>query len=284
MRGNHLSVHPIAGTVGAELHGVDISQDLDADTISEIRSALLDHGVIFFRGQTLDHAQHKRFARRFGDIFIQPNFRGVGADDEILEIRRQPTDTRIVGENWHADTTMMAEPPMGAILYGVEVPPYGGDTQFSSLHHAYEALSDGMKSLLLGLRAVHSDHMVAGPAHRLNEKRSTKIRQSDDWQPTVHLHPVVRTHPETGRRSLFVNRSYVDRFDDRTVEESRPLLDFLLRHMERPEFTCRFRWENGSVSFWDNRAVHHIAVNDAGQHFRHVRRVQIAGDRPFLTA
>ena len=280
MRSNHLTVKPISGTVGAEIHGVDVSADLCDDTIADIRRVLLDHGVIFFRDQTLDHERHKVFARRFGEIFVHPNFKGLGADPEIVEIRRAPTDQRIVGEEWHCDTTMMAEPPMGAILYGVETPPYGGDTQFASMYHAYDALSDGMKELLGGMRAVHSDHMVAGPAAARNAKRSTKVREDADWRPTVAVHPVVRTHPETGRKSLFVNRSYVFRFEDMTEEESRPLLDYLFRHGERPEFTCRFRWQPGSIAFWDNRCTHHIAVNDAGQHFRHVRRVQIAGQRP----
>lgn len=280
MRSNGITVHPIAGTVGAEVHGVDLSQDLSDAAIGDIRAALLAHGVIFFRDQTIDPATQKAFARRFGEIFVHPNFRGLGADDEIVEIRRAPTDQRIVGEDWHADTTMMAEPPMGAILYGVEVPPYGGDTQFASMYAAYDALSDGMKRMLAGLRAVHSDHMVAGPAAARNSKRSTKVREDAEWQPTVNVHPVVRTHPETGRKSLFVNRSYVHRFEDMTEEESKPLLEFLFRHGERPEFTCRFRWQNGSIAFWDNRCTHHIALNDAGPYFRHVRRVQLAGERP----
>jgi taurine dioxygenase len=280
MSSNHLTVAPLAGACGAEVLGVDLSQHLDDGTIGDIRAALLDHGVIFFRDQTLDHEQHKRLARRFGEIFVHPNFKGLGADPEIVEIRRNPSDTAIVGEEWHCDTTMMAEPPMGAILYGVEVPPYGGDTQFASMCHAYDALSDGMKSLLAGMRAVHTDTMVAGPNANRNSRRTTKVREDADWKPTVNLHPVVRTHPETGRKSLFVNRAYVQTFEGMTEEESRPLLQFLFRHGERPEFTCRFRWRDGSIAFWDNRQTHHIAVNDAGPHFRHVRRVQIAGCRP----
>ena len=280
MRTNHLTVRPVSGSCGAEVLGCDVSQDLDADTILDIRAALLDHGVIFFRDQTLTSDQHKAFARRFGDIFVHPNFAGLSPDPEIVEIRRTPGDEAIVGEEWHCDTTMMTAPPMGAILYGVEVPPHGGDTLFASMYHAYDALSDKLKEVLSTMRCVHSDHKVAGPAAARNAKRSVKVREDADWQPTVNLHPVVRTHPETGRKSLFVNRAYCHRFENMTEEESAPLLQFLFRHAERPEFTCDFRWRNGSIAFWDNRRTHHIAVNDAGPFFRHVRRVQIAGDVP----
>ena len=152
---------------------------------------------------------------------------------------------------------------------------------FASMSLAYETLSDGMKRMLDGLRAVHSDHKVAGPAAGISAKRITQVREDAEWRATVNTHPVVRTHPETGRKSLFVNRSYVFQFEGMTEEESAPLLEFLFRHAERPEFTCRFRWAPGSVAFWDNRCTHHIALNDAGPFFRHVRRVQIAGDRPF---
>ena len=275
-----LTVKPISGSCGAEVLGVDVSRDLDDRTIGAIRGALLDHGVIFFRDQTLNPDQHKAFARRFGDIFVHPNFAGLGADNEIVEIKRTPGDEAIVGEEWHCDTTMMEAPPMGAILYGVSVPPYGGDTLFASMCHAYDALSDKMKEVLGTMRGVHSDHTVAGPAAARNAKRSVKVREDAEWRPTVNLHPVVRTHPETGRKSLFVNRAYCHRFENMTEEESAPLLNFLFEHMERPEFTCDFRWRDGSIAFWDNRRTHHIAVNDAGPFFRHVRRVQIAGERP----
>ena len=275
-----LEIQPIAGALGAELHGVDLGADLDDVTIAEIRQALLDHCVIFFRDQEFDAAQHKALARRFGKIFIHPNYYGLQVDPEILEIRREPGDTKVVGEDWHADTTMMAEPPMGAILYALEVPPYGGDTLFANQYLAYESLSDGMKRMLGGLRAVHSDRMVAGPAVN-HAGRSTKARADADWRETVNVHPVVRTHPETNRKLLYVNYSYTVGFEGMTEAESAPLLGFLLEHGHRPEFTCRFRWRPGSVAFWDNRSTKHIALNDAGPHRRVMRRVQIAGDRPF---
>ncbi len=280
MRNAQIDVRPIAGTIGAEVHGVDVSLDLEAGTVADIRRALLDHCVIFFRDQTLDVAAHKAFTRKFGQIFVHPNYKGVGADDEILVIKRAPGDTKIVGEEWHADTTMVAEPPMGAILYAIEVPPYGGDTLFASQYAAYDALSEGMKSLLSGLRAVHTDRKVAGPQANMNAHRSTKVREDADWRETMSVHPVVVTHPETGRKLLYVNHSYTTHFEGLTAEESRPLLNFLLDHGHRPEFTCRFRWETGSIAFWDNRVCKHLAVHDAGPYFRHMRRTQLCGTRP----
>jgi taurine dioxygenase len=275
-----LEVRPIAGALGAEIHGVDLARDTDDATIAAIREALLEHCVVFFRDQSLDADQQKRFARRFGDLFVHPNYVGLQADPEIVEIKREPGDTRIVGEDWHTDTTMVAEPPMGAILYAIDVPPYGGDTLFANQYLAYDALSDGMKRLLSNLRAVHSDRKVAGPKSGANVGRSTRARDDDAWRETISVHPVVRTHPETGHKLLFVNKSYTVGFEDMTEAESQPLLDYLLEHGHRPEFTCRFRWAKGSVTFWDNRSVKHLAVNDAGPYRRHMRRVQITGDRP----
>ncbi|HEX7926252.1 MAG TPA: TauD/TfdA family dioxygenase, partial [bacterium] len=205
---------------------------------------------------------------------------GMGADNEIVEVIRNPGDTRMIGDEWHTDTTMMAEPPMGAILYGIEVPPVGGDTLFANQYLAYEMLSSGMKDLIKNLRAVHSDRKVAGPNSGYNSQRTTKVREDADWRETVSIHPVVRTHPETGRKLLFVNHSYTMGFENMTEEESRPLLNFLLEAGHRPEITCRFRWKPGSVAFWDNRSTKHHALNDAGPFRRHMRRVQISGDKP----
>jgi taurine dioxygenase len=274
---NQIEVRPVAGSIGAEIHNVDVSQELDERTIGDIRQALLEHCVVFFRGQTLDAERHKAFTRRFGKIFIHPNYQGMQSDPEIIVITREPGDKRIVGEDWHADTTMVVEPPMGAILYAVEVPPYGGDTLFANQYLAYETLSDGMKRMLAGLKAVHSDRHVAGPRANRNAQRSTKVREDADWQETVNAHPVVVTHPETGRKLLYVNRAYTQAFEGMTEEESRPLLDYLIEHGHRPEFTCRFRWEPGSIAFWDNRCSKHLAIHDAGPFRRVMRRTQICG-------
>ena len=224
MRNSSITIQPIAGALGAEIHGVDVAQELDDGTIGEIRQALLDHGVIFFRDQTLDREQHKAFTRRFGEIFVHPNYKGLTADPAIVDIRREPGDKKIVGEDWHTDTTMVADPPMGAILYAIEVPPYGGDTLFANQYLAYEALSDGLKHTLENMRAIHTDRMVAGPQAAMIAQRSTKVREDADWRETISIHPVVRTHPETGRKLLFVNRSYTVGFEGWTEAESRPLL------------------------------------------------------------
>ena len=275
-----MEIRPLSGALGAEIRGVDLGATLDDGTIADVRRALLDHCVIFFRDQEFDAEQHKGFARRFGEIFVHPNYRGMQDDDEIVMVRREPGDQHIVGEEWHADTTMVTQPPMGALLYALEVPPYGGDTLFANQYLAYETLSDGMKRLIGGLRAVHSDRMVAGP--KVDQGgRTTKARTDADWRETVNLHPVVRTHPETKRKLLYVNYSYTVGFEGMTEEESRPLLTYLMDHGNRPEFTCRFRWTKGAVAFWDNRCVKHLAVNDAQPFRRLMRRVQIAGDKPY---
>ncbi len=278
MRNTSIDVMPISGALGAEITGVDVAHDLSDGVISDIRQALLDHGVIFFRNQTLDADRHKAFTRRFGEIFIHPNYNGVSADPEIVDIRREPGDKKIVGEDWHTDTTMVATPPMGAILYAIDVPPYGGDTLFANQYLAYETLSDGLKHTVDNLKAIHTDRMVAGPQAAMNAQRSTKVREDADWRETLSVHPVVRTHPESGRKLLFVNRSYTVGFDGWTEAESKPLLDYLLEHGHRPEFTCRFRWASGSIAFWDNRCTKHLAVHDAGPFRRIMRRTQICGD------
>ncbi len=280
MRNASIKVSPISGALGAEIQGVDISQELPGSVIAEIRQALLDHGVIFFRDQKLEVDRHKAFVRRFGEIFVHPNFRGTQADPEVVNVVRNPGDARIVGEQWHHDTTMVAEPPMGAVFYAIEVPPYGGDTMFANQYLAYETLSDGMKDLIGKLNVVHTDRNLAGPRAAVSKSRSTAVREDADWQETVNLHPAVVTHPETGRKALFLNHSHCVAFEGMTEDESKPLLGYLLEHGHRPEFTCRFRYTPGSVAFWDNRCVKHIAVNDAGPFRRVARRIQIQGTRP----
>ena len=261
MQNMRAEISLLSGAGGAEISGIDVSRDLDASAVAEIRDALNEHCVVFFRDQDLDVERHKAFAHRFGEIFVHPLLKETSADPEVVMVRREPGDTSYFGESWHADTTLSAEPPMGTILYAVDVPPHGGDTLFANQYLAYEALSDGMKRMLAGLRAVHRH-----PG------------QPDSGDST--LHPVVRTHPETGRRMLFVNDYHTTRFEGMTEAESRPLLAFLFEHGHRPEFTLRFRWRKGSIAFWDNRSTKHIALGDTGPFRRLMRRIQIRGDRP----
>ncbi len=272
-----MQVKRLSGAVGAEIGGLDLARDINQGVAADIRGLLAEHGVLFFRDQELDAEDQKRVARHFGDIFIHPNFNTGDHDPEIVTIVRAPGDTRIVGEEWHTDTTMMPEPPMGALLYALETPPFGGDTLFASQWLAYDALSDGMKATLANLRCVHSDMKVAGPHNRLNAKRATVIREDENWRPTESVHPVVRTHPDSGKKCLFVNHSYSTRFEGWTVEESKGLLNWLMDWGHRPEFTCRFQWAPKSLAFWDNRSTKHLAVHDVHDHRRVMRRVQVAG-------
>ncbi|MBT4490362.1 MAG: taurine dioxygenase [Rhodospirillaceae bacterium] len=272
-----IRVEPISGALGAEISGVDVAGELDAATIGEIRQALLEHLVIFFRDQELSVARHKSFTRRFGDIFVHPNYQLGQEDKEMVYLLRRPGDTSVAGEKWHADTTMTATPPMGAILHALKVAEYGGDTLFANQYLAYEALSDGMKEMLDGLKAVHSDIRVAGPQSDVNAKRSSQVRDDANWRPTVNAHPIVSVHPETVRKCLFVNPVYTMHIEGMTEAESGPILNFLYDHQCRPEFTCRFGWKPGSIAFWDNRCTVHLAVHDVFDRVRHMQRTQIAG-------
>ena len=278
----NIRVSPVAGALGAEISGVDVSARLDDDTVAEIRRALLEHLVIFFRGQNLDDASHKAFTRRFGDIFIHPNFNTGTGDPEIVRVVRAPGDERIVGEEWHSDTTMMPEPPMGAILYALEVPPYGGDTLFANQYLAYESLSPGLQKMLDGLEAMHSAKRPYGRQGIYadkNQARSMKIHTGVEAESEI-AHPVVRVHAETGRKALYVNVAHTVRFAGMTDDESRPLLRYLFEHSVRPEFTCRFRWRAGSLALWDNRCALHFPINDYHGHLRRMHRITLAGDVP----
>jgi taurine dioxygenase len=274
-----ISVKPVAGALGAEIFGYDLGAGIDGDQAAAIRKLLLEYGVIFFRGQTLDDTQFKAFARCFGDFFRHPYLIPEG-DPNIITIRRAPGDRHIVGEDWHSDTPAVAAPPMASILYGDDIPPYGGDTVFGNQYRAYEALSPAMQRMLGGLRAVYSDTRVTGANVTRNQNSATQTRQDDNFRHSEGVHPVVRTHPETGRKALYLIRPLFLRFDGMTAEESDGLLQYLYRHSIRPEFTCRFRWQKGSIAFWDNRCVQHIAVNDTPTFHRVMRRVQLEGDVP----
>ena len=279
---NRIEVEPIAGACGAEVHGVDLSQPLGDETFEDIHNALVDHQVIFFRDQDITEDQHKAFGRRFGPLNIHPRYEPLEGPPEIFPIRKDPEHKRIVGESWHHDLTHLPEPPMGSILYALEVPPVGGDTMFASQYAAYEALSDGLKELLDGMHAVH-DNRIQSPkvSAARNEERTSKLREdlSEEEEPEC-VHPVVITHPDSGRKALYVNRIRTHRFVDMTEEESKPLLEYLFEHSYKPEFTCRFRWRKGSIAFWDNRVVMHKALNDYPGYKRYMNRVTVNGARP----
>jgi alpha-ketoglutarate-dependent taurine dioxygenase len=276
----HIEIRPLAGALGAEVGGIDLSQCGD-EAIAEVRQALLDNLVLCFREQQLSPAQQIALGRRFGELNIHPHYRSLDGYPEILPVLKEPTDKRNIGGVWHSDVTFLERPALGSLLYAIDVPSKGGDTMFASQYTAYEALSDGMKRMLEGLIAVHSDAILTEPAKvaRSNAERSTKLNAAAT-QVSESEHPVVRTHPETGRKALFVNGAFTQRFKDMTAEESRPLLHYLFRHAARPEFTCRIRWQKGSLVFWDNRAVQHYALNDYPGERREMHRVTVEGDRP----
>ena len=273
-----LTIAPVAGALGAEVSGVDLSRPLDAATVAAIRRALLDHLVIFFRDQTLDPDSYMRFARAFGSPVEYPLVKGIAGYPEITEIVKLEHERTNFGGIWHADTTYLPEPPMGTMLHAIEVPPHGGDTLFANQYLAYEMLSDGLRKTLDSLIVVNSSAKAD-----VSKTREDVIRNAGGNAPALdHLseHPAVRTHPETGRKSLFVNAAHSSHFKGWTEAESAPLLDYLFLHQVRPEFTCRFRWQKGSLAFWDNRATQHNPINDYHGFRRVMRRITLAGEKP----
>jgi taurine dioxygenase len=282
MNHNTISAQRIAGALGAEIAGVDLSRLLSDEVIGEIRQALLDHQVIFFHDQHLTPEQHLAFGRRFGELQIHDFVEPAEEDQHILEVRKEPYETRNFGGGWHTDVSYLERPSLGSVLYAREVPAVGGDTMFASQYLAYDALSDGMKAMLGGMTAIHSAGRIYGvkPDRSLaGLPSSMTIRYTEEAHGETK-HPVVRTHVETGRKCLYVNGNFTVRFKDMTEEESAPLLSWLYRHAVRPEFTCRFRWRANSIAFWDNRCVQHNAINDYQGQRRVMHRVTIEGERP----
>lgn len=279
---SNIEVTPLSGVCGAEIGGIDLSDDIDDETFDEVQHAFHENLVIFFRNQDLTEDQHKAFGRRFGDLNVHPRYVPLDGHPEIFPIRKDPEHTKIVGGSWHQDLTHLEKPPLGSILYALDVPPVGGDTLFANQYTAFESLSEGMRGMLDGLVAVHDNRIQAPKATTArNAKRTSKLRDDPDEEDEAESeHPVVRTHPGTGRKALFVNRPRTHRFKGMTEEESRPLLQFLFDHSHRPEFTCRFRWRKGSIAFWDNRCLMHKALNDYPGHKRYMNRVTVNGSRP----
>ncbi len=278
MPGSGITIHKIAGAIGAELSGVDLARELSNETIAEIRQAWLEHVVIFFRDQNITSAQYLAFAERFGKPVEYPFIRGLDGFPVITPVIKLEHERINFGGMWHSDTTYLELPPMATILAARELPPHGGDTMFANQYLAYDALSEGLKRTLDGLIGISS-------SAKADVSKSREDRVADS--PTAHAHevleaehPVVRMHPETGRKSLFINGGHTVRFKGWTEEESAPLLDYLHRHQVRPEFTCRFQWRPGSIALWDNRAALHFPVNDYHGYKRVMHRITLQGDRP----
>ena len=277
-------VNLLCGAGGAEITGVDAAGPLGAEVVSELRRALAEHCVIFLRDQDLTPEQQKAFARHFGPLAQTPFIKPLDGHPEMMRIVREPQEAKKLnfGGRWHSDMTFSPEPVLGTCLYARESPAIGGDTIWSNQMLAFEALSPGLRKLLEGLQVMHSAKRSYGPqgAYADDDLKSMRIKASEEALKE-QAHPCIRTHPETGRKILFVNWVYAVRFDGMTEEESAPLLDFLNRHSQRPEFQIRFRWRKGSLALWDNRSTQHIAVNDYPGYRRVMDRVTIAGDKPY---
>lgn len=270
-----IGVKRLAGALGAEIQGVDLGADLDNETFDDIHQAFLDHQVIFFRDQTLTPEQHKRFGRRFGTLNIHPYVKGMEGHPEIMEIIKEPEDKINFGGGWHSDMSFLETPSIGSILHAIEIPDYGGDTLFASQYAAYEALSPGLKKTLEGLRAVHSSAREYSSTGASAQKRGSMQVAEADGHVGEFVHPVVKVHPETGRKALYVNPAFTMKFEGWSTKDSKPLLDYLFNHARFEAFTCRFNWTKGAVAFWDNRAVWHFALNDYPGQRRHMRRVTV---------
>jgi taurine dioxygenase len=270
-----LKIRKVAGALGAEIDGVDLSRELSDGVIAAIRQALVDHQVIFFRDQALTPAQQVAFGARFGPLNIHPYVAGMADLPEVMEIIKEPADKLNFGGGWHSDMSFLEKPAIGSILYAVETPEFGGDTLFASQAAAYDALSPGLKKTLEGLNAVHSASREYSAQGHSAQKRSSMAIAEADGLVGEYVHPIVLAHPESGRKALYVNPAFTLKIEGWKTSESKALLDYLFEHCRYEAFTCRFAWRPGSVAFWDNRSVWHFALNDYPGQRRHMRRVTV---------
>jgi taurine dioxygenase len=284
-----IEVKPVAGALGAEIARVNLGR-LDDETFEEIKRAWLEHLVVFFRDQNITPEQQVAFAKRFGEIHHHPFMKGMDEYPDILEIIKEEGDTKAFGEVWHTDQMFNPKPAKATILYAKETPDAGGDTMFTNLYMAYDTLSEPMKAMLANVKTwnvgdrkrlmdgekagITRDGRYAG-----NEKMSAKLRDPGDLV-TEAAHPLVRTHPETGRKALYIS-NHTQTLEGFKNAEARPIIDFLRQHAVEPEFTCRFRWQVGSMAIWDNRCTQHRALNDYPGKRRRMHRITIAGDTPY---
>ena len=273
MRSNQLDIQPMSGNTGAEIGGIDLSGPLSDGEVDGVRRVLARYGVVVFRDQSLTPEQHIATARRFGGIDINRFFAHADGYPEIALVVKEPGQTMNIGGGWHTDHSYDQIPALGSMLYARDVPPSGGDTMFSSMYAAYDALSDGLKDTLGRLRAMHSSRHVFG-----QRREGLKGRIGNAELATQDaIHPVVISHPDSGKKALYVNPGFTIGIEGWTAEESQALLSFLYRHAARPEFTCRLQWRNGSLAFWDNRSTWHYALNDYQGQRRLMHRITIAG-------
>jgi taurine dioxygenase len=264
-----IQVLPLTARIGAEIGGVDLAAPLADRQVDEMKRAIAQHQVIFFRDQHLTHEEHKAFGRLFGELVLHSAVAGLPDHPEVVAIHADSNSRYIAGEHWHSDLTCDPAPPMGSILYLHTVPEIGGDTLFSSMYAAYEALSPRMKTYLEGMTAEHDGDHVYRP-----------LFPDLDRRYPCSIHPVVRIHPVTGKKALFVNGSYVTRIMEVPKEESDAILAFLYQHVANPNFQVRFRWRPNSIAFWDNRCTQHLAVWDYFPQTRSGFRVTVGGEKP----
>jgi taurine dioxygenase len=273
-------IEPLAGALGAEIRGIDLR---NADW-KPVHEAFLKYSVLVIRDQKLEPQDLMRIGARFGEPCHYPFVTGIDGFPFIFDVVKEESETVNFGGNWHSDTTYLAQPPLATLLYALETPRYGGDTLFTNTYKAYEALSEGMRAMVDKLVGVNSASLkVTGGRRKMHSPENVgamKIHDTEDADGYEAEHPVVRTHPETGRKALYVSRSHTIRFRDMSEEESRALIDFLQAHQTRPEFTCRVRWSPGTLTVWDNRCTQHSAVNDYHGQRRHMRRLTVGAQTP----
>ena len=272
-----ISVTPQSPALGAVIDDLDLTKDLSESILDELKEAFGRYSVIFFRRQNLTPQQHVDLAEHWGTINVNRFFKPLEDYPQIAQVIKEADQKENIGAVWHTDQSYDEIPAMGSILYARKVPEVGGDTIFSSMYLAYESLSDGMKDMLGGLKAWHSSRHAFGYGATDREHYEDGRFANPDLATQDALHPVVITHPITGRKALYVNTDFTVRFDGWTIEESKPLLDFLYAHGARQEFTCRFHWEPGSIAFWDNRATWHYALNDYHGKQRIMHRITLEG-------
>ena len=278
-----MQITPLTPELGAEIEGVDLLI-ATSDEIATIKDAFAKYSVLFFRDQDTAPGGLVKVTKKFGSVLRVPYVEGLPAYPDVIAVLKEADEKKIstFGGTWHSDFSFLPEPPAATLLFAVEIPPVGGDTIWSSQYLAYEALSDGMKALLDPLRAVHTGwpHGTMGPSPDVPVSKSIQMVRNDPSADREVLHPVVRVHPVTGRKALFVNPVYTQRFEGMTVAESQPLLDYLHQHSVRAEFCCRFKWSKGTLTMWDNRCLMHLAVNDYDGHRRLLYRTTTAGETP----